>query len=79
MLACAALVARVAIFELATVGRDRNAKLVESNSVSPKEYDQALTRYTVALAVGDRAKATLTQARLSIDLAKAKPNRLQLS
>jgi multidrug resistance efflux pump len=58
--------------KFATRDRDRNEKLMESNAVSKAEYDLSMNRFAEADAAVLQAKASLTQARLSIDLANAK-------
>ena len=45
---------------------------MQSNAVSQAEYDLSLNRFAEADSAVVQAKASLTQARLSIDLAKAK-------
>ncbi len=56
--------------KFATADRDRNAKLIESQAVSQAEYDLSLNRYAEATAAVAQAEVSLTQAALSIELAK---------
>lgn len=50
--------------------RDRNASLVESNSVSREDYEQSLTRYVEAESTLTQAVAGLTQSNLSVESSK---------
>ncbi len=58
--------------DFATLDRDRKAKLVETNAVSQEELDIASNRFAEADAAVNQSQAGLTQATLSIELAKAK-------
>jgi multidrug resistance efflux pump len=71
-LAEATLVRADSNLKYATRDRDRNANLIESKSVSQAEYDLSLNRFAESDAAVVQSKASLTQARLSVDLAKAK-------
>jgi len=56
--------------EFATRDRDRNASLVETNSVSRDEYERSLTRYVEADSALAQANSGLIQARLSVESSK---------
>ncbi len=71
-LADASLARAESNLKFVTRDRDRNERLMESNSVSQSEYDVSMARFAEADAAVTQATASLTQARLSIDLAKAK-------
>ena len=59
-------------FEFATVTRDRNAGLIETQSVSQQDYDASVNRFKETEAAVAQATANLTQAQLSIQSARAK-------
>lgn len=69
-LAQAVLTRAKAELQFATQDRDRLTKLIESNSASQAEYDQSLNRYAEAVASVAQADVNLTQATLSIEIAK---------
>ena len=52
--------------------RDRGAELIERNAMSQAEFDMVLNRFAEANAAESQATTSLTQARLSVELAKAK-------
>lgn len=56
--------------EFATHDRDRNAALVETNSVSQDDYERALTRYVEAESALTQANAASIQAVLSVESSK---------
>ncbi|TWT97745.1 Inner membrane protein YiaV precursor [Botrimarina colliarenosi] len=52
--------------------RDRDSKLVESQTITQEEYDLTLTRYQQASTALDQANAAQRQAVLGVELSKAK-------
>jgi multidrug resistance efflux pump len=71
-LAQATLTRATADLDFATQVRDRNAKLVEKNAISQQDFDASVNRYAEATAAVTVANATLTQSRLSVELAKTR-------
>lgn len=59
-----------ATLAFATRDRDRNAALIETQSVSREEYDQSLTRFVEADSTLTQALAGLTQSNLSVESSK---------
>lgn len=63
--------------DYATKDRDRTSQLVESKAISKEEFDASINRYDVADTGLNQAIASQTQARLSVDVAKAKIQQIQ--
>ena len=63
--------------DYATKDRDRTSQLLESKAISKEEFDAANNRYDVADTGLNQAIASQTQARLSVDVAKAKIRQIE--
>jgi membrane fusion protein (multidrug efflux system) len=68
----ASIARATAELDFATADRNRNEKLVESNSVSKEDYELSITRYSEAQAALNQANASLRQSRSSVELSVAK-------
>lgn len=63
--------------EFAKQDRDRNATLLESNSVSRDDFERSLTRYVEADSILTQANAGLIQSKLSVESSKQRTVQVQ--